>query len=347
MNPPSLLQKTISFIREEGRALPAWWYSLSTLRKLGPTLSIFIYWGLLASLHGLHADHFVIGLVIIALSSLGTAAGKLLRFLFPVFLTGILYDSMRYYSSYIRADIHVAFPYEFDKKFFGIATSNGVLTPNEFWQLHTSAILDFITGFFYLSFIAFYVFMSGYHALFLPARAKDPVQRRAAERIGPYVTWGFFWLNMLGYSTYYWFPAAPPWYVADHGLGPALMDTMASPAGAARFDHLLGTHFFTGMYGRSADVFGAIPSLHVAYPLLATLFAFQVKSLRTFGVIFYVIMCFSAVYLNHHYVIDILWGSAYAVLIFTIMNARSNWRARTENRSAPRASGAFGNRFSS
>jgi hypothetical protein len=277
----------------------------------------------LIALHGLRSDHIVIGLSIITLSLAGPRAAVLSRFLLPVFLTGIIYDSMRYYADYLRGPIQVKFPYEFDMRFFGIETDAGRLTPNEWWQKHTNVVLDFITGFFYLAFIAFYVLISAYHALLLPFRTKDPVQRLKAERIGPYVTWAFFFVNMLGYSTYYWFPAAPPWYVPDYGLGPARMDTMASAAGALRFDELLGTTFFTGMYGRAADVFGAIPSLHVAYPLLSVFFAFYLKSLRFYALTFYLVMCFSAVYLNHHYILDILWGSTYALMVFFALR----WRA--------------------
>lgn len=127
--------------------------------------------------------------------------------------------------------------------------------------------------------------------------------------------WAFFWLNLIGYSTYYWYAAAPPWYVELYGLGPAKMDVAAHSAGCARFDQILGTHFFSEMYGRAADVFGAIPSLHVAYPLLAVYFAFQYGSLRLFCVGFYLLMCFSAVYLNHHYMLDIIWGSTYALCV--------------------------------
>jgi membrane-associated phospholipid phosphatase len=53
----------------------------------------------------------------------------------------------------------------------------------------------------------------------------------------------------------------------------------------------------------------------VAYPLIGVFFAFKYRSLRVFAVCFYAVMCFSAVYLNHHYVLDILWGSSYALLI--------------------------------
>ena len=39
-------------------------------------------------------------------------------------------------------------------------------------------------------------------------------------------------------------------------------------------------------------------------------------------------MCFSAVYLNHHYILDILWGSSYAVLVTIVMELSSEWRDR-------------------
>jgi inositol phosphorylceramide synthase catalytic subunit len=315
----TFLESLQRFIVSEKRAWPTWWASLSTLRKYGPSVFVAVYWASLIALGGLRSDHILIGVLISGLSLGGRTAAVLLRFLLPVFLTGIIYDSMRYYADAIRGEIQVAFPYEFDKRFFGIETAEGRLTPNEWWQKHTLPVLDFITGFFYLCFIGIYVGISAYHAFYLPKYAKDPVVRRKAERFAPYVTWAFFIVNMLGYSTYYWFPAAPPWYVADFGLGPARMDTAASSAGAVRFDLLLGTHFFSEMYGRAADVFGAIPSLHVAYPLLSVFFAFAIGSLRSFSVGFYLIMCFSAVYLNHHYLLDILWGSAYALLVFLVI----------------------------
>jgi membrane-associated phospholipid phosphatase len=235
--------------------------------------------------------------------------------LLPLVLVAVVYDSQRIYSDLIRGPIHVQEPYLFDLQFFGIEHAGKILTPNEWWQLHTHPALDFVTGFFYLTFISIYVLISLYLCLYLPRvgtekRTKEWIKDRADRPM-----WAFFWVNVIGYSTYYWYAAAPPWYVAEHGLGPADLSVHASAAGAIRFDQLLGTHFFTEMYGRSADVFGAIPSLHVAYPLQSVFYAFQYGRLKTFAVFFYLIMCFSAVYLNHHYILDLIWGSAYALLV--------------------------------
>ncbi|MBU6376544.1 MAG: phosphatase PAP2 family protein [Bdellovibrionales bacterium] len=264
-----------------------------------------------------------------ALAYLGVWTSAVFELLTPAFLTVIIYDSMRYYSDFIRSSyIRVTEPYHFDKFFFGISTAQGVLTPNEWFQKHTHWSLDLVTGFFYLAFVAIFILIGVYFRFGLPrwnlVAARSTLSPEQIRSRAQSMFWVFFWTNMLGYSTYYWFPAAPPWYVSQYGLGPADLSVPASAAGCLRFDELLGTHFFTGMYGRSADVFGAIPSLHVAYPLIAVLYAFEFRSLRAFSVFFYLIMCFAAVYLNHHYVLDLLWGSTYAVLVYLLLKRLSS-----------------------
>ena len=318
----------LRFLGSEKQYWPVWWKGLSPRRKLLPIVLMVLYFAALYAVHGLRDDHFYTALLILALAYGGRAAGTFLRLLLPVYLTGVIYDSQRHYSDYIRGEIHVAWPYLTEKRLFGIETAEfGRLTPNEYWQRHIHPVLDVICGFFYLFFIAIYVSISIFHALILPRLQEDPITRARNERLGPYVTWAFFWVNMLGYSTYYWFAAAPPWYVAKYGLGPADLSAPASAAGCLRFDQVLGTHFFTEMYGRSADVFGAIPSLHVSYPFLSFLFALRFKSLRVFSLSFYLIMCFSAVYLNHHYLIDIIWGTTYATLVWIALFRYAEWKS--------------------
>jgi membrane-associated phospholipid phosphatase len=316
-------------ILRELRDWPVWWAELSPLRKVGPAAIVGLYWVALSALGGLRGDHISMGGGILALAYGGRFLGQsLLPFALPVLLTGIIYDSQRFYSDYLRGPVHVTEPYNFDKRFFGITTPAGVLTPNEWWQLHTYPLLDLITGFMYLVFIAFFVVLAAYFRFVLSRTgSKKTSAAELAARV-PGMMWAFLVLNLVGYSTYYWYAAAPPWYVAKYGLGPARMDTPASQAGCVRFDQLLGTHFFSEMYGRAADVFGAIPSLHVAYPMLAVVYALRFGRLRAFCVCFYLLMCFSAVYLNHHYILDIIWGSSYAVLIGWAMDAAYRRRYR-------------------
>lgn len=299
-------------IQEEWRT---WWQSQSIEKKLSPVVLATFYLALLAFFGVFRSDHPALATIALILWYAGPRLRFLFDFLLPLLLVGVIYDSMRIYSDLIRGPIHVREPYFFDKTLFGINTPEGRLTPNEWWQKHTHPILDLISGFFYLCFISIYVLVCMFFCFRLPrtgtaTRAPEWIRAQAYRPM-----WAFFFVNILGYSTYYWYAAAPPWYVAEHGLGPANLAVSASAAGALRFDALLGTHFFTGMYGRAADVFGAVPSLHVAYPLQSVFYAFRYGALRAFTLSFYLIMCFSAVYLNHHYILDILWGSLYALLV--------------------------------
>jgi hypothetical protein len=129
---------------------PGWWRALTTVQKLFPILFVGVYWTSLWMLRGFRADHLSVGFIILILSYGGKSARIGLNFLWPLLLTGIVYDSQRFYSDYIRGPIHVNEPYLFDQRFFGISTLQGVLTPNEWWQLHTYPILDLVTGFFCL-----------------------------------------------------------------------------------------------------------------------------------------------------------------------------------------------------
>lgn len=297
-------------------------FSLKNFFALSILLS---YWGILYFLGGLRDDLITVSSLAFLLFIGGEKTQPLYQFLLPLFLTHIIYDTQRYYADLIRATIRVAEPYEFDKFFFGIETALGRLTPNEWWQKHTHPVLDFLCGIAYIIFIPVYVICA---ALWRFWYSRTGTKLRPAKSIqlrSPQVMWAFFWVNMLGYSTYYWYPASPPWYVELYGLGPARLDVPANLAGCARFDALVGLPIFENWYGRSADVHGAIPSLHIAYPLMAVYYAFRFGSLKVFTVFFYLLMCFSAVYLNHHYILDILWGSAYAVLVAFSTDIAWNW----------------------
>ena len=319
VNSRSLFNTLVNHLRTSTSLWPIWWRNLSWIKILTPLLLIGTYFLTLFLLGGLKSDHLTICFILMALIYSGPILKGIYDFIFPFFLTVVIYDSQRYYSDYLRGPIHVNEPYFFDRTFFGIHTEQGILTPNEWWQLHTHPVLDLITGFAYLVFFSVFILNAAYFLFILGKKGTKQLSAAQLTQQARMMPWGFFWLNILGYSTYYWYAAAPPWYVAKYGLGPAQLGVAASTAGCARFDELLGTHFFSEMYGRSADVFGAIPSLHIAYPLLATVFAFQFKRARIFCFFFYLLMCFSAIYLNHHYVLDILWGSTYALVIGLMM----------------------------
>jgi len=292
-----------------------WWSGLTPFRRALPVILCLAYWAALSALGGLRSDLILSSVLPAVLFYLGPAFRAIFQFTLPLFITSMLYDTQRYYADFIRGPIHVKEPYDFDKYFFGITTADGVLTPNEWWQKHTYAFLDFICGIAYIIFIPVYMACAAYFRFYLSYKGNKYSSAEATRLRSPQMMWAFFWVNIIGWSTYYWYAASPPWYAAMYGFGPARLDVAANVAGCARFDALVGSPVFVNWYGHSADVHGAIPSLHIAYPLMAFYYALRFGSLRAFTLFFYLLMCFSAVYLNHHYILDIIWGSVYAVVV--------------------------------
>lgn len=320
-----------------------WWRGLSTQRKILPAMCVFLIGAIFAALNGIRSDHVILGIFILVLFYGGMYGQIISKFLTPVFLVGVVYDSQKFYRDYIRGTIRVEEPYLFDKTIFGISTNKGILTPNEWLQLHTHWSLDFITGFIYLTFIPLVVFAMAWIYFYYGSRGTWRFNASELQKRVMQMMWAYFWVNCLGYSTYFWYPAAPPWYVAQYGFGPANLLVAPSAAGAVRFDQLLGTNFFGELYGRSQDVFGAVPSLHVAYPLTAVFFAFRFgasKLFKTLMILFYLLMCFGAVYLNHHYILDILWGTAYTFLVGWLVVWISEYRLK--RKTVEQTSNAYG-----
>jgi len=257
------------------------------------------YLALLLALHDLRPEHLLAIAIALVLSFWSDGSRRLARVGLPYVLYGLVYDSMRWYEDYIRSPvIHLREPYDFDLRFFGI---HG-LTPNEWLQQHTSRVLDLFCGLAYTPF--FFIGESIILSIYLAFSGR--------LRVGERFTWAFVIANFIGFSCYYIYPAAPPWYVADHGFV-VDMTVHASPAGAIRFDQLIGIPLMQGFYGKSADVFGAIPSLHIVYPFLAMMYGWRLRRFRPVAVGYFVLVCFSAVYLNHHYLIDIFVGLAIAL----------------------------------
>lgn len=289
-------------------------------RRILPPAIGLAYIAVIALLGGLRSDHVLVGLL--GLLDLYNEKTRLfLTRFFPFIATGVIFDSMRYfYWPAIQGRVHVAEPYLLERKWFAI----GGRTPNEWLDAHHGAALDLACGFAYLVYVAEYVAI----ALLLFFRGRLDALRTVALC--------FLVVNVLGFATYFVYPAAPPWYVAHYGFGPARMDIEPFPAAASRFDQLLGTHFFAEMYGRGVDVYGAFPSLHVSYPLMAAWFAFRIELrwLRAPTVLFFLLMCLSAVYLQHHYVIDVLLGIVYAGVTVALVS----WWRRAVSRRAARAS---------
>lgn len=295
----------VSFVQE----WLAWWREQSAFKRYLPLLIAMLYWLVLRALGGVHSNQWMMSFWFLALYYTGPRTQVYFRFALPLLITGVLYDSQRYFSHFVRSDVHVVEPYLIEQSIFGIPTDAGIRIPSEWFQTHTHWILDTIAGVAYLTYVAQYVFVAAYFVLFRKEKHKESYL----------LPWGFLVVNVLGFITYHLYAAAPPWYFSTYGFGPVPPEVFPNPAGAARFDDLYGVGAFAALYTQSRNVFGAIPSLHAAYPLLMVVFAFRFKSLRIFCSLFFLAVCFAAVYFNHHYVIDVLLGMLYALITAALL----------------------------
>ena len=245
-------------------------------------------------------------------------------YLFPFFFFWVTYDTLRVATPIFHSIIppQVAWPYNLELALFGIPTGAGRITLNEFFATHTHPALDLVCAFAY----AFYFYEPFLFAFWLLAKNR-PVLRRYGV--------AFILCNYMGFVTYYLLPAAPPWYVELYGLGPAVMSTPASAARLLAVDAYFHISYFHDLYARSANVFGALPSLHAAFPLLvwlASRVSIRNRAVRVAMVAYWLLVVFSAVYLRHHYVIDVTLGSIYAFTSWVIVNRIADrWDATAED----------------
>lgn len=269
------------------------------------------------SIGDLRPEHVGIDALGLTLALLGERTRAFMRFVLPVWFVGVAYDNLDLLLGW-RPSVHVADVFAAELRWFGIDDAGSLRIPADYFSAHSNAVLDLLCGFAYLAYLYQFVAVAAF--LFFKNRAQ-----------GALLVWSFLLVNLAGMVTYLVFPTAPPWYVAQYGLGPAILDAAPSAAGAARFDQLLGIDYFGAFYARNANVFGAIPSLHVAYPTLAYL-AVRKRSLlwalSSGG--FALLVGFAAIYLQHHYVIDILLGYAFAAAAYAL-TAHAMQRQREPN----------------
>ncbi len=279
--------------------------SLPAVRESVWCAGALILWLAVTALFiGFRPEHVVMALLIFSLFFLNAASRRTVIALIPFFLFGISYDWMNIVPNYKVNPVDVAGLYETEKALFGIATQNGILTPNEFFGIHNCKIMDFLAGCFYLCWVPLPIVFGLY--LYFSRRTSGYIHFAIV----------FLLVNLLGFAIYYIHPAAPPWYVALHGFE-AIEGTPGDVAGLGRFDDMTGLGIFNALYARNSNVFAAVPSLHSAYTLIAFVYALLCHAPKGWTITLAIVtlgIWFTAVYSSHHYIIDVLLGIATALL---------------------------------
>ena len=234
---------------------------------------------------------------------------KLALALTPWLVFACSYDWMRLLPNYEVNPIDVRGLYDAEKALFGIGSGAAREIPGEYFAAHHCAPADFMAGVFYLCWVpvplgfALYLYFKG--------------DRRNYLRF----SLAFLLVNLLGFCGYYIHPAAPPWYAMNYGFE-AVTGTPGNVAGLGRFDAMTGLGIFHSLYGKNANVFAAVPSLHAAYMLIATVYA-VISRQRKGTIAVFAFIClgiwWTAVYSGHHYIIDVLLGIATTIVGIAVL----------------------------
>lgn len=275
---------------------------------LASTLFLAFQWAVV----GLLAAQVLMVVLFLLLFFAHSASRRLALALLPFVVFEVCYDWMRLFPNYMVRPIDVCGLYEAEVALFGIAAPGGAHeTLCEYFARHTTPAADLIAGLCYLCWVpgpmavGLWLYFTGHRRAYL------------------HFALSFLVVNWLGFAIYYVHPAAPPWYVMQHGFDP-IVGTQGSAAGLSRFDELVGVPVFSSIYVNNSNIFAALPSLHAAYMLVATIYARHTlrspsrrRLLRWAGIALCAAVTmgiwWAAVYTAHHYVIDVLLGIATAV----------------------------------
>lgn len=254
-----------------------------------------LYALMVAGLGDLRLDHIAVALAACILAYFGPRSKRIYWFLLPYLVVAISYDALRYARVWLVRPERVLGCGLRSLELALFPAGVGTTWPEWFMSHHTPA-LDLVCAVPYLAFV--YVVLG--YAVFLYF-----VDRPRASLF----LWAFAVGNLLASACWLGIPAAPPWYLHDFGCA---IDIAAAPSPAAlvRVDELLGIGYFRGFYSRAASVFGAMPSMHCAYPMMGLVVAWRKATwmTRPLHIVYALWMAFSAVYLGHHWVLDVLAG---------------------------------------
>jgi len=261
-----------------------------------------MYLGCIFLSMGIRSDHLLLLSVLSVLYFLSEGTHRFIIGLFPIILSWWILDAIRLIPSYWFNEVHIQDLYEAELNIFGISKQGIKLTPNHFLQQYNSTFLHLLTGFTYLMWIP------------IPCILCLILYFKSKKNLLPF-TICFLLTNLVGIVLYYLYPAAPPWYVDAFGFE-FHAQTQGSAARLSQFDLITGLSVFEGIYAKSFNVFGAVPSLHSAFPVVSFFYARKAKlQLPSYALFIYMwLTWFTAVFTNHHYVIDVLLGIFCAIL---------------------------------
>lgn len=254
----------------------------------------------------------ILGLVAM---SVGRGAGmvfRLIRDWLPVLVFLYLYDLLRGFSG--RLTPHERPQIEVEKAMFG-GTVPTVWLQQHLWDPLHPHWYDWVVAMCYLTHFVATLFVG-------------------------VVLWGFAYhrfrvymvelmtLTAAGLATYAAYPAVPPWLASAHGVIGPVDRVVGHMFGLLPMAN--GQSFLERGNGYANEV-AAMPSLHGSFPFLLVVFFWPITRrwwLRALLVAYALLMVFTLVYGGEHYLIDIVVGWAYVIVIHVVVQYLSRRHRR-------------------
>jgi inositol phosphorylceramide synthase catalytic subunit len=280
-------------------------------------VGITIYLVLINQFIRVRPDHVFIALLLFSLS---LGRGRMKKFSLdwaPWIIFWICYDMMRGIVDNFMGRINIVAPYKLELTLFGRFFGGKI--PCFFMQDMQSHIQGtFLKGLMDASGGLFYTLHFG-----LPILIGWIFWHTTDDRKMFYCfVWTMTLLNFAALATFMLYPTAPPWYVYNYGFGqPPHTSAWGLGAGAlVNVDKMIGLKFFQTLWGGfNPNHFAAIPSLHGSYPIAAAFFTYKkFKRAPALLAVYPIGVWFAAVYLNQHYIIDLIIGMLYLVTAYFI-----------------------------
>jgi membrane-associated phospholipid phosphatase len=274
---------------------------LRGVRRPGPLVGIAF--GYLAVVSGLmiwrgisvSPDYLLLLMVPVALLS-----GRVVRFLgdwVPFIALFLAYEAMRGLASKTGFAPHVGDLAGAEQWLFGGRLPTAVLQSTLHFRWFGGALDYFATVVYFCHFV---VPLTVGLVLWL-------VNRTAYLR---YVT-ALLGMACVAFVVFLLLPSAPPWYAADHGVVSGVQKIISSTLPSAVSPYYQGLN---------SNPVAAMPSLHMAFPVLSLLALVSVWPRRGWWfAVWCVAVFFSIVYLGEHYAVDALAGIVLAVLSWVVL----------------------------
>ncbi len=285
--------------------------------KIYVFVGVLLYFIAINQIIHVRPDHIFLALVLLSFLLGKERARRFLVDWAPFVLFWIAYDMMRGIADSVRGVIHIVQPYRLEKALFAPILHGDI--PPFFFQAVRDTWPELVRGGVNLLAANFYTAHFAVPLLvgwvFWHTTDDRPLFYKFVYTLTV--------LNVMALITFMIYPAAPPWYVYNYGfVQPEPNSTFwgTSAGNLIDVDRLLGVKFFTTLWDSfNANHFAAIPSLHGAYPIVVAWFLQRkFRRLRRWIWLYPAATWFSAVYLNQHYVVDLLIGGAYIVVAYWI-----------------------------